>query len=76
MDIRVKWVILILITLINIIIIIIIIISILAETPSSEMLPKPAAVSAMLIGFILVSKSGYAKTYITITVIYLGLNCK
>ena len=46
---------------------------ILAETPSSEM-PKPAAVSTLLIAFILVSKSGYAKSFITIPVIYLGFN--
>jgi hypothetical protein len=39
-------------------------------------MPKPAAVSTLLIAFILVSKSGYAKTFITITVIYFDLNCK
>lgn len=67
MSIHVKYVIL--INLLNIIIFV------LAENPSSEM-PKPASISALLIAFILVSKSGYAKTFITITVIYLGFNCK
>jgi uncharacterized membrane protein len=43
-------------------------------TPSSEM-PKAAAVSMLLVAFILVSITGYFKTIITITVIYLGLKC-
>jgi uncharacterized membrane protein len=39
-------------------------------------MPKAAVVSVLLMAFILVSITGYFKTIVTITVIYLGLKYK